>query len=68
MSTGLVPDPAVVPTMQVGEFARAIGISKASAYEGIKNGEIPVIKIGRRVVIPTAAVRRMLQLDGPNAA
>ena len=68
-TSALVPDPAVKPTMQVGDVAKAIGISRAAAYEGVKTGEIPSIRIGRRFLIPTAAVRRMLQLDsGPDAA
>ena len=59
----LVPDPAVEPTMPVDRVAEAFGISRASAYEGVKTGAIPSIKIGRRIVVPTAAVRRMLLLD-----
>ena len=68
-TSALVPDPAVKPTMQVGDVAVALGISRASAYEGVKTGDIPSIRIGRRFLVPTAAVRRLLQLDsGPNAA
>jgi hypothetical protein len=40
------------------------GISRASAYEAVRNGQIPSITIGRRRVVPTAAVRRVLGLDG----
>jgi excisionase family DNA binding protein len=55
--------------MQVDDVAAALGISRASAYEGVKTGDIPCIRIGRRFLIPTAAVRRMLHLDsGPDAA
>jgi excisionase family DNA binding protein len=55
--------------MQVDDVAATLGISRASAYEGVKTGEIPSIRIGRRFLVPTAAVRRLLQLDGgPNAA
>jgi excisionase family DNA binding protein len=50
--------------MQVDDVAEALGISRAAAYNAVKTGEIPSIRIGRRLVIPTAAVRRMLQLDG----
>jgi Helix-turn-helix domain len=64
----LVPDPAVEPTMQVGNVAKAFHISRAAAYEAVKTGEIPSIRIGRRIVVPTAAVRRMLQLDGGTTA
>jgi excisionase family DNA binding protein len=64
VSTALVPDPAVEPTMPVEQAAKAIGISRAAAYQGVQTGEIPSIRIGRRIVVPTAAVRRMLLLDG----
>jgi excisionase family DNA binding protein len=50
--------------MPVDDVAEALGLSRAAAYQGVKTGEIPSIRIGRRVVVPTAAVRRMLQLDG----
>jgi excisionase family DNA binding protein len=69
VSTALVPDPAIEPTMHMDKVAQAFHISRATAYEAVKNGTIPSIKVGRRIVVPTAAVRRMLQLDsGPDAA
>lgn len=64
MSTALVPDPSVEPTMQVDQAAAALGISRGAAYNAVQTGEIPSIRIGRRIVVPTAAVRRMLLLDG----
>jgi excisionase family DNA binding protein len=58
-----IPDPAVQPTVTVEEAGDAIGISRASAYEGVRNGEIPSIRVGRRIVVPTAALRRLLGID-----
>ena len=64
-----MPDPAAEPTMPVEQVAKAFHISRAAAYNGVQTGEIPSIRIGRRIVVPTAAVRRMLLLDsGPDAA
>jgi excisionase family DNA binding protein len=63
-----VPDPAVDPTVTVEEAGDALGISRATAYEGVRSGEIPSIRIGRRIVVPTAALRRLLELDTPNGA
>jgi excisionase family DNA binding protein len=63
-TAALVPDPAVEPTMQVDTVAKALGLSRAAAYNGVQTGEIPSIRIGRRIVVRTAAVRRMLLLDG----
>ncbi len=61
-----VPDPAARATLTVWpETAAILGLSKASAYDAAKRGEIPTIRIGRRLLVPTAALRRMLQLDEP---
>jgi hypothetical protein len=42
-----------------------LGISRGQGYEGVRVGDIPSIKIGRRIVVPSAALRRLLELDGP---
>lgn len=44
--------------------ARALGISKSSAYELAKRDEFPVrvIRIGSRYVVPTADLRALLGL------
>ena len=57
------PDPLSQPTMTVDDAASIMKISRASAYEAVRSGEIPSIRIGRRIVVPTAALRRMLGLD-----
>lgn len=61
-----LPDPNVQPTMSVWpEAAGILRLSKASAYAAAERGEIPTIRIGRRLLVPTAALRRLLQLDAP---
>jgi excisionase family DNA binding protein len=65
------PDPRIQPTMTVEETALVYGISRASAYEGVRTGEIPSIRVGRRILVPTATVRRQLGLNdggGPVAS
>jgi len=49
-------------TTDVPTAAARLGIHKLTAYEAIRRGEfpLPVIKIGRRYVIPTAALERLL--------
>jgi excisionase family DNA binding protein len=59
----VIPDPADQPTLTVEETGDVLGISRASAYEGVRTGEIPSIRIGRRIVVPTAELRRLLRLD-----
>jgi excisionase family DNA binding protein len=47
-------------TLTVEEAAQALGISRAFAYESVRRGDIPHIKIGRRVLIPRVALDQLL--------
>lgn len=49
--------------MTVEDAAVALGIGRTAAYAAVKDGEIPSIRLGRRLVVPTAALRRMLFID-----
>jgi len=51
-------------TYTVEEAAALLGISRNSAYEAARRGEIPTIRIGRRVVIPRVRLEEML--NGPD--
>ena len=51
------------PTLSVDEFAAATGIARSTAFAAVHAGQVPSIRLGKRIRIPTAAVRRMLQLD-----
>lgn len=58
-----VPDPEVTPTVPVWpDTAHILGIGRATAYAGVRSGEIPSIRVGGRIVVPTAALRRLLGL------
>ena len=48
-------------TLSVTEAAKALGICRNKAYEAARRGEIPTIKIGKRILVPRAAFERMLQ-------
>lgn len=48
-------------TYTIDEVARALGIKRNSAYQAARVGELPVIKIGRRMLVPKAAFKRMLE-------
>ena len=52
-------------TLTVEEVAATLGISRAFAYEAVRRGDIPSIRIGRRVLVPRAALERLL--DGADA-
>lgn len=63
-----LPDPTERPTVPVEEAGEILGISRNSAYEGVKSGEIPSIRVGRRIMVPTAGLRRMLLVDDASPA
>ena len=46
--------------LTVEEAAMLLGISRASAYAAVQRGEIPTLKIGRRLIVPRAAFEKML--------
>lgn len=47
-------------TLTVDEAALRLGIGRNAAYDAVKRGEIPSIRIGRRLLVPVAALERML--------
>ena len=46
--------------LSVKAAARILGLSRASAYEAVRTGQIPSLTFGKRVVVPCAALNRML--------
>lgn len=46
-------------TMSVEDAAKLLGVSRGLAYEAARRGELPTIKLGRRLLVPTA---RLLEL------
>ena len=55
-------------TVTVDEAAEAIGVSRVSLYNAINNGEFTsVIRIGRRILIPKAALEKLLATAGSRA-
>ncbi|OGN97833.1 MAG: hypothetical protein A2Z77_02115 [Chloroflexi bacterium RBG_13_51_36] len=45
----------------VPEAAEMLGISRNSAYELVKQGRFPVIRFGKRLLIPRLALEKMLE-------
>jgi excisionase family DNA binding protein len=52
-------------TYKIGEAAKLLGGGRNQAYEAAKRGEIPSIKIGARVLVPRAALDRLLRGEAP---
>jgi hypothetical protein len=64
-------------TLTIEEAARALGVGRNAAlgvgrnaaYDAARRGDLPVIRLGRRLVVPRAALERLLAApERPTAA
>ena len=54
-------------TLSVPEAGTALGIGRSAAYEAARTGQLPTIRIGKRLLVPMAALERFLErVQGPN--
>ncbi len=51
----------------VPEAAAMLGISRNFAYELVKQKQLPVVKFGKRLLIPRIALEKMLEKGAENA-
>jgi len=56
---------AVVTLPEAGQL---LGLGRSSAYAAATRGEIPTLCIGRRKIVPVAALLRLLELSDPRHA
>ncbi len=54
------PAPQPTLTLTVTEAAELLGLSRNAAYAAIERREIPALRFGRRLVVPRAAIERLL--------
>ena len=47
-------------TYSIPEVAKVLGIGRTAAYEAARTGEIPTIRLGKRILVPVAAMERLL--------
>lgn len=52
-------------TVTLAEAAQVLGISRSTAYELARTGELPVLRLGRRLVISKRALQRLLDGGEP---
>jgi excisionase family DNA binding protein len=50
-------------TMTVEQAARVLGVGRNSAYQAARAGQIPAIRIGKRLIVPTAAFEKFLATE-----
>ncbi len=56
------PDPHLQPTLSVPAAGRYLGLGRAQAYAAASRGDIPTLRVGRRILVPTALLARRLGL------
>jgi excisionase family DNA binding protein len=54
--------------MTVGAAAKILGIGRNQAYAAAARGELPVIRIGKRLLVPIAALERLIHGGAIKAA
>jgi excisionase family DNA binding protein len=47
-------------TYSVPEAGRIVGLGKNASYDAVRRGELPVLRFGRILRVPRAALERML--------
>jgi hypothetical protein len=59
-----VEEARCLPTvLSVEHGGQLFGLGRSAAYEAAQRGELPVLRFGRRMVVPTARLLAMLGLD-----
>lgn len=54
------------PANSVPDTAKYLGLGRNQIYDAVKRGEIPALRIGNRILVPTERLRAML--EGSRAA
>ena len=53
-------DPQARQVFNVPEVAEILGLGRSATYEAVKNGSIPSVRIGRKIMIPKEGLRLLL--------
>lgn len=65
-SARLVVD-GLPPTITVVQAAALLGIGRNAACRAAATGELPVVRLGGRILVLTAPLRRLLGVEDPGA-
>ena len=55
-------------TLTVTEAARLLGVSRTTAYECVRTGQLRAVRLGRRLVVPRDAIVELLAAPPERAA
>ena len=59
----MTKQPIYPALMSVDETAKFLGVSRNTAYEAVKRGEIPTMRIGRLIKVLRGPLMRMAGVD-----
>jgi excisionase family DNA binding protein len=59
IGAGSVPTGSAL-ILTIDEAAEVLRISRQSAYEAARRGEIPTIRLGRRILVPRRALEKLI--------
>ena len=48
----------------IPEAGQLLGLSRSSAYDAARRGDIPTLRIGRRVLVPRERLEQLLRGEG----
>jgi excisionase family DNA binding protein len=65
MTNTTVPDDLAQRVLSVDEAGRVLGVGRSTMYGAIRRGQVPALRIGRRIVVPGAALVRLLETATP---
>jgi excisionase family DNA binding protein len=65
MSIDLAPSSGRL-TYTVEEAAEIVGVGRSAAYAAVRTGDIPSIRVGRRLLVPRRALERLLGINPEN--
>jgi excisionase family DNA binding protein len=55
-------------TITVPEAGDLLGVGRTAAYDAVARGELPALRIGRRILVPVAPLLAMLGVDSQMTA
>ncbi len=58
----MTPD-QLPPTISVEHAGSILGVSRRAAYRAVHRGELPAVRIGRRLLVPSAKLLDLLGID-----
>jgi excisionase family DNA binding protein len=50
-------------TYTVAEAGQLLGVSRGSAYQAARAGQLPTVRIGRRLLVPRHALEQLVGAD-----